>query len=80
MPESKAVARRSPDIEQPLEHAPDRTGLRRAADKLRAHERSQKRRLKASRDEKLRTQVISAMRALGNRRQPADRPRSPLLR
>ncbi|MCW2987161.1 MAG: hypothetical protein JWM24_99 [Solirubrobacterales bacterium] len=61
------AARIAPYIEQLLEDDSARKELRRGADKLRdAYGRSQKRRVKASRDEKLRAQLKSAMQLLGD--------------
>jgi hypothetical protein len=65
MPASEAMTRLTPYLEQLLEDESARTDLRRGADKLRAaYERSQKRRVKATRDEKLRAQLKSAVRSL----------------
>jgi hypothetical protein len=61
------AARIAPYIEQLLDDDSARRDLRRGADKLRdAYERSQKRRVKATRDEKLRAQLKSAMQLLGD--------------
>lgn len=61
------AARLTPYIEQLLEDDSARKDLRRGAEKLRqAYERSQKRRVKTVRDEKLRAQLKSAARSLGD--------------
>lgn len=67
MASTPTVARLAPYIEQLLEDETARRDLRRGADKLReAYERSQKRRVKATRDEKIRAQLKSAARSLGD--------------
>lgn len=67
MAATDAVARLTPYIEQLLEDEAARDDLRRGADKLRAaYERSRKRRVKVSRDEKLRAQLRSALQSLGD--------------
>jgi hypothetical protein len=67
MAATEAVARLTPYIEQLLEDEAARDDLRRGAGKLRAaYGRSRKRRVKASRDEKLRAQLTSALRSLGD--------------
>jgi len=66
MSASDTGSRITPYIEQILEDESARANLRRGADKLRdAYERSQKRRVKATRDEKLRRQLTSAAQLLG---------------
>jgi X-X-X-Leu-X-X-Gly heptad repeat protein len=67
MAATATVARLAPYLEQLLEDEAARGDLRRGADKLReAYERSQKRRVKATRDEKLRAQLRSAMQSLSD--------------
>jgi hypothetical protein len=57
----------TPYLEQLLEDETARENLRRGADKLRqAYERSQKRRVKAADDKKLRRQLKSAVQLLGD--------------
>ncbi|MDX6595267.1 MAG: hypothetical protein QOI72_649 [Solirubrobacterales bacterium] len=64
---TETAARIAPYLEQLLEDDSARKDLRRGADKLRdAYQRSQKRRVKASRDEKVRAQLKSAMQLLGD--------------
>ncbi len=66
MAATATAARLAPYLEQLLEDDSARKDLRRGADKLReAYERSQKRRVKATRDEKLRAQLKSAAELLG---------------
>lgn len=67
MPAGETASRIAPYIEQMLEDESARENLRRGAGKLRdAYERSQKRRVKATRDEKLRRQLRSAAQLLGD--------------
>jgi hypothetical protein len=67
MAATETMSRIAPYLEQLLEDEAARKDLRRGADKLRqAYERSQKRRVKATRDQKLRGQLKSAMRSLGD--------------
>lgn len=67
MPASDTASRITPYIEQLLEDESARENLRRGADKLRdAYERSQKKRVKASRDEKLKRQLKSAGHLIGD--------------
>lgn len=67
MPAGETASRITPYIEQILEDESARENLRRGAGKLRdAYERSQKRRVKATRDEKLRRQLRSAAQLLGD--------------
>jgi hypothetical protein len=67
MAATEAASRLAPYLEQLLEDEAARDDLRRGADKLRAaYERSRKRRVKVSRDERLRAQLRSALRSLGD--------------
>jgi hypothetical protein len=67
MATTETAARIAPYIEQLLEDDSVREDLRRGADKLRdAYERSQKRRVKVTRDEKLRGQLKSAAQSIGD--------------
>lgn len=67
MPASETASRITPYIEQLLEDESARENLRRGADKLReAYERSQKRRVNAADDKKLRRQLKSAARLIGD--------------
>jgi hypothetical protein len=66
MPTSATASRIAPYVEQLLEDESARQNLRRGAEKLRdAYERSQKRRVKTARDEKLRGQLKSALQLFG---------------
>jgi hypothetical protein len=66
MAATETASRLAPYLEQLLEDDKARQNLRRGADKLRdAYDRSQKRRVKAARDQKLRGQVRSAATSLG---------------
>jgi hypothetical protein len=82
------TSRLTPYIEELLGNEYARDNLRDGADRLRgAYERSQKRRVKAARDEKLRQQLEAAMTSLGigakalvsGRRKPARRRGRALL-
>jgi hypothetical protein len=66
MPASDTASRIAPYVEQLLEDDAARQNLRRGADKLRdAYERSQKKRVRAAHDEKLRRQLQSAAQLIG---------------
>jgi hypothetical protein len=82
------TSRLTPYVQELLENEYARDNLREGADRLRgAYERSQKRRVKAARDEKLRHQLEAAATSLGigakalasGRRKPARRRRKALL-
>jgi uncharacterized membrane protein YebE (DUF533 family) len=63
---TETASRLTPYVEQLLEDEAARNNLRRGAGKLRdAYDRSQKRRVKATRDEKLRRQIKTAAQSLG---------------
>ncbi len=65
MPSTDAISRLTPYIEQLLEDESARDNLRQGAGKLRkAYRRSQKRRVKAAKDKRLRRQVQSAAGSL----------------
>jgi hypothetical protein len=65
MASTDTVSRLTPYIEQLLEDEAARDNLRQGADKLRgAYQRSQKRRVKAADDKKLRRQIQSAAKSL----------------
>lgn len=65
MASTDAVSRLTPYIEQLLEDESARDNLRQGAGKLRgAYRRSQKRRVKAAKDKRLRRQVQSAVQSL----------------
>jgi hypothetical protein len=66
MAATQAAARLAPYVEQLIEDKKAREELRRGADKLRdAYGRSRKRRVKATSDKKLRSQLISAAASIG---------------
>ncbi len=82
------TSRLTPYVQELLENEYARDNLREGADRLRsAYERSQKRRVKAARDEKLRHQLGAGVDALGvgakalasGRRKPPRRRRKALL-
>jgi hypothetical protein len=63
---TETASRLTPYVEQLLEDESARENLRRGAGKLRdAYGRSQKRRVKATRDQKLRRQISTAAQSLG---------------
>jgi hypothetical protein len=67
MPAGETASRMTPYIEQLLEDESARENLRRGADKLReAYERSQKKRVTAADDKKLRRQLKSAAQLIGD--------------
>ena len=66
MATTDTASRLTPYLEQLLENEEAQKNLRRGADKLRAaYERSQKRRVKTVKDRKLRRQLKSAAKSLG---------------
>jgi hypothetical protein len=66
MAATETASRIAPYVERLLEDEAARENLRRGATKLRdAYDRSQKRRVKATRDQKLRDQLASAAQSLG---------------
>jgi hypothetical protein len=88
MPATDVTSRLTPYVQELLENEYARDNLREGADRLRsAYERSQKRRVKAARDEKLRHQLAAAAASLGvgakalasGRRKPPRRRRRALL-
>lgn len=82
MPATDTASRLTPYIEELLDNEHARDNLREGASQLRgAYERSKKRRVKATRDRKLRRQLESATTALGaGAKALASGPRKPKRR